>query len=65
VDLNVTAFRVVQSLTSEKAVDKRTAAARVAGKRGGPARALSLTKEERQAIAVKANRARWEKASSR
>jgi hypothetical protein len=58
-DLNVTAFRIVRQLTTENKEDKRSAAARVAGKVGGPARAAKLTKEEMREIALKANRARW------
>ena len=58
-DLNVTAFRIVQNLTAESKEDKRILAARIAGKRGGPARAAKLTAEERKNIAIRANKARW------
>ena len=58
-DLNVSAFRIVQKLTTETKDDKRSLAARAGGKAGGPARARKLTAVERKAIAVKANRARW------
>ena len=60
-DLNVSAFRIVQQLTTETKEDKRTSAARIAGKSGGPARALKLTPEQRRDIATKANRARWKR----
>ncbi len=58
-DLNRNAFRIVRSLTEEIKEDPRTAAARLGGKAGGPARAERLTPEERRVIATKANRARW------
>jgi hypothetical protein len=59
-DLNVSAFRIVQRLTSEEnKEDKRSSAASIAGKSGGRARALKLSQQERLAIAIKANRARW------
>ena len=57
-DLNVSAFRIVQKLTTENKDDKRSSAGRAGGKVGGPARALKLTPEERKAISVKANKAR-------
>lgn len=60
-DLNVSAFRIVQQLTTENKEDKRKAAARVGGQVGGPARALKLTPERRKEISVKANEARWKK----
>jgi hypothetical protein len=54
VDLNVTAFRIVQHLTDEdKKEDPRSVSARAAGRLGGPARAKRLTPAERKAIAVK------------
>ena len=62
-DLNVTAFRIVKTLTTETKDDKRIMAARAGGKAGGPARARKLSAEQRRKIAMKANRARW-KASS-
>lgn len=62
-DLNVTAFRIVQGLTTseKKKEDKRAAAARAGGRAGGPARAVKLTAEQRKEIAIKANGARWRK----
>ena len=60
-DLNVSAFRIVQQLTTANKEDKRSSAARVAGKVGGPARAHRLTPERRKEIANKANRARWKR----
>ena len=60
-DLNVSAFRVVQQLTTEKKENKRSVAARAGGMAGGPARAQRLTSDERRAIARKANRARWKR----
>ena len=59
-DLNKTAFRIVEELTAENTGDKRVSQARTAaGRAGGPARAAALSPERRKAIAVKANRARW------
>ena len=60
-DLNVSAFRIVKNLTTENKDDKRSSAARAGGNIGGPARAKKLTAEQRLEIAVKANRARWNK----
>jgi hypothetical protein len=60
-DLNVNAFRIVNTLTTEKKDDKRVSAARIGGVVGGPARARKLTAERRREIAVKANRARWKR----
>jgi len=60
-DLNVNAFRIVQKLTDENKENKRVAAARVAGRVGGPARANKLTPAERTEIAIKANKARWKR----
>jgi hypothetical protein len=60
-DLNVTAFRIVQRLSQENKNDNRSQSARIAGKIGGPARAEKLTAEERREIALKANKARWGK----
>ena len=64
-DLNVTAFRIVNNLTTEKKEDKRVSAGRAGGKVGGPARARKLTPEQRTEIASKANVARWEKDRAR
>jgi hypothetical protein len=58
-DLNVSAFRIVKTLTTENKDDKRSFAARAGGKIGGPARARKLTPERRKEIATKANKARW------
>jgi hypothetical protein len=58
-DLNVNAFRIVNTITSENKDDKRSSAARAGGVVGGPARAKKLTPERRKAIAAKANQARW------
>jgi len=60
-DLNVNAFRIVNTLTTEKKDDKRSSASRIGGVVGGPARARKLTAERRREIAVKANRARWKR----
>jgi hypothetical protein len=60
-DLNVNAFRIVKSLTTENKDDKRSSAAAAGGAVGGPARARKLTAERRREIAVKANRARWKR----
>ncbi|HTW66294.1 MAG TPA: hypothetical protein VME17_16845 [Bryobacteraceae bacterium] len=60
-DLNVNALRIVNTLTTEKKDDKRSVAAKIGGAAGGPARARKLTAEQRQQIALKANRARWKK----
>jgi hypothetical protein len=60
-DLNVNAFRIVNTLTTEKKDDKRSVAARAGGVAGGPARARKLTGEQRREIALKANKARWQK----
>jgi hypothetical protein len=60
-DLNVSAFRIVQRLTTETKEEKRSSSARAAGKIGGPARAAKLTAEERREIAKKANQARWKR----
>jgi hypothetical protein len=61
-DLNSTAFRIVEALTNENKEDARVSAARIGGKHGGPARAAVLSPERRKEIAVKANRARWDRA---
>lgn len=58
-DLNVSAFRIVQQLTSETKGNKRSMAGRAGGAVGGPARAKKLTPERRKEIAKKANEARW------
>ena len=59
-DLNVSAFRIVQQLTTENKEDRRKSlAGKAGGKVGGPARAIQLTPERRKEIAKKANKARW------
>jgi hypothetical protein len=58
-DLNVNAFRIVRDLTTENKQDKRVLAARSGGRVGGPARAAKLTAQQRKDIAIKANKARW------
>jgi hypothetical protein len=59
-DLNVRAFRTVQAAISDTVVpDKRKAASRKGGLRGGPARAKSVPAEQRSAIAHKASEVRW------
>jgi len=58
-DLNVTAFRIVNTLTSENKDDKRTVSGRAGGVVGGPARARKLTAKRRREIAIAANKARW------
>lgn len=72
-DFAVRAYRVVQQAVGDKqegapeqaesTSEERHAAAvmlgRRGGKRGGPARAHKLTREQRQEIAKKAARVRW------
>jgi hypothetical protein len=58
-DLNVSAFRIVQKLTTENKEDKRTQAGRAGGKVGGRARADKLSPSRRREISQKANRVRW------
>jgi hypothetical protein len=60
-DLNLNAFRIIQSLTEEKKEDAKSAAGRAGGKAGGPARAAKLSPERIREIALKANRARWKR----
>lgn len=70
-DANLTAFRVVQEATQDEPEDvaepppeKNPAAValgRLGGKKGGKARADSLSPEKRREIARKAAQARWEK----
>lgn len=60
-DLNVTAFRIVQKLTEENKDDTRSEAGRIGGKAGGRARARKLTPERLREIALKANQARWKR----
>ncbi len=58
-DLNVSAFRIVQKLSSETKEDKRKELARSAGKIGGAERARKLSSERKKEISIAANRARW------
>jgi hypothetical protein len=64
-DLNLTAFRIVHSLTAETKEDIKSQAGRAGGKLGGPARALKLSPERRKEIAQKANQARWKRKENR
>ena len=61
-DINELAHRVVQRSTTgddNKDTESKRDASRRAGRVGGRARAAALSPEERRAIAIKANRARW------
>lgn len=75
-DFSVTAFRVVQEATSESSKTlaseekpqdtagknpNAVALGRLGGQKGGKARAAKLTPEQRQEIARKAAKARWER----
>jgi hypothetical protein len=69
-DVNVTAFEILQSITglpAEKSSPQKNPAAvalgRMGGKKGGKARADSLSSDRRKEIALKAARARWDKKS--
>lgn len=62
-DINVTAFRIVQQSTTESEKGARALAASKAGRSGGKARALKLTAAERKAIAERASQVRWKKRS--
>jgi hypothetical protein len=59
VDLNKNAFRIVKALSGERTESERSKAARVAGQRGGAARANTLSAERRREIAINANLVRW------
>lgn len=73
-DFSVTAFRVVQEATGqaedapEKPLDTEgknphaVALGRMGGKKGGPARAKTLSAKRRREIAKKAAASRWNKA---
>ena len=62
VDLNSNAHRIVSFLTDEnKKGNKRSGNASKAGKVGGPARAISLSRERRVEIGAKAAAVRWGK----
>lgn len=59
-DVNVRAFRTVHEAISEDSASKtKKEFSRRGGLKGGPSRAKSLSAEQRQAIARKANAARW------
>jgi hypothetical protein len=58
-DVNGNAIRVAKMAEEFPADDGKDKAAQSLGQRGGRARAKSLTKEQRTAIARKAARARW------
>lgn len=59
-DLNQIAFRIIK-LATEPAEKRTTEAKARAGRLGAASRARSLSDEERRAIALKANDARWNK----
>ena len=58
-DLNVTAFRIVQKATDENKREGKISAGQAGGRVGGPARAKKLSAEQRKEIALKASHARW------
>lgn len=61
-DVNVLAYRLVQQATGEPSPGKRKrSASQAGGRKGGVARAQSLTRAQRLEIARKANAARWNK----
>jgi hypothetical protein len=64
-DVNQTAFAVVQSVVASDAKESKNPAAvalgRLGGLKGGKARARNLTASKRKAIAKKAAKARWSK----
>ncbi len=72
-DINQLAFEITQAATSPdmlplpKTPEGKNAAAvalgRLGGKKGGPARAKSLSAKKRSAIAKKAAKARWKSAT--
>ena len=78
-DFSVTAFRVVQEATGQLEQDTEqsqpelvdgknphaVALGRLGGKKGGPARAKSMTPEQRKEIAKNAAQARWLSIKSR
>ena len=67
-DLNQLAYAIVRAATDENPIEKpestknpaAVALGRLGGKKGGKARAESLTPEKRKEIAQKAAQARWE-----
>lgn len=60
-DANQLAKRIVDLATGEAAEDEKDEARSKAGAKGGPARAKSLTPEQRAGIARAAASARWKK----
>jgi hypothetical protein len=70
-DYSQDALSAIERLIGEPLVEKKTttppknpaavALGRLGGNKGGPARAASLTHEQRKAIAQKAAKARWSK----
>jgi hypothetical protein len=59
-DLNVRAFRTVQTALTEPAPpDRRKEAARKGGLAGGKARANALSKSQKREIALAGSSARW------
>ena len=63
-DLNVRAFRLVQSAINGPEAnrpDAKKASSRKGGLKGGPSRALAIGPERRTEIAKKASAARWRK----
>jgi hypothetical protein len=66
-DLNVRAFRIAQSATSEQKEPTATAAKKISGRKGGlvggPSRARSVSVERRREIARNASNARWRKST--
>lgn len=67
-DFTQIALLVTQQAVGEKLRPKHPAAValgRLGGKKGGPARAKKLTKQQRNEIARKAALARWDKAKKK
>jgi len=58
-DLNVSAYRIVQTAVGELERKEKSAIKVKAGKKGGTARAKTLSERKRRQIALKASRARW------
>ena len=66
-DLNVRAFRTVETATQEESpsLTPKKAASRKGGLIGGPSRARSISRERRIEIARAASEARWRKATGK
>jgi hypothetical protein len=62
-DINVRAFRTVQEALKDQTTleDSKKSASRRGGLAGGPARAASMSAEQRTEIAKKASNVRWKK----